>query len=101
MARGERATEERTALSPALLAEDALVFGLRMNEGVDLGLLRVRCPDAPWERVDALVGRLSAEGLASLSGTRVRLEQRGRLLADTVGSEIMAAFDRRAVGTPA
>jgi oxygen-independent coproporphyrinogen-3 oxidase len=101
VARGERATEERTALSPALLAEDALVFGLRMNEGVDLGLLRVRCPDAPWERVDALVGRLSAEGLASLSGTRVRLEQRGRLLADTVGSEIMAAFDRRAVGTPA
>jgi oxygen-independent coproporphyrinogen-3 oxidase len=101
VARGERATEDRSALSPALLAEDALVFGLRMNEGVDLGLLRARCPDAPWDRVDALVGRLSGDGLASCSGTRVRLEARGRLLADTVGSEVMAAFDKPAVGTPA
>jgi len=90
--RGERMTEDRALLTPALLAEDALVFGLRMNEGVDIGLLRGRCPDAPWERVEALLGRLADEGLASLAGGRARLEPRGRLLADSVGSEIMAAF---------
>jgi oxygen-independent coproporphyrinogen-3 oxidase len=90
--RGERMTEERSALTPALLAEDALVFGLRMNEGVDTAPLRARCPEAPWERVETLLARLAEEGLASRDGARVRLERRGRLLADSVGSEVMAAF---------
>ena len=94
--RGERMTEDRTALSAALLAEDALVFGLRMNAGVDLAPLRARSPDAPWERVEALIGRLAAEGLASRDGDRVRLEPRGRLLADSVGSEVMVAFAQAA-----
>ena len=52
--RGDRMTEDRAALTPALLAEDSLVFGLRMNEGVDLGPLRARSPGAPWDRVGAL-----------------------------------------------
>jgi oxygen-independent coproporphyrinogen-3 oxidase len=93
VARGERMTEDRLALSPELLAEDALVFGLRMNEGVDLAPLRTRAPDAPWERVWALAERLSGEGLATLEGSRLRLGPRGRLLADSVGSEIMLAFE--------
>jgi oxygen-independent coproporphyrinogen-3 oxidase len=97
VARGLRMTEERTELTASLLAEDALVFGLRMNEGVDLGLLRSRCPGAPWGRVEALIDRLAEEGLAALDGSRVRLEPRGRLLADSVGSEIMAAFGSPAV----
>ncbi|HXQ80669.1 MAG TPA: radical SAM family heme chaperone HemW [Opitutaceae bacterium] len=91
--RGERMARDRVALTPALLAEDALVFGLRMNAGVDVRGLRARCPGAPWERVEALVERLAAEGLVARDGSRVRLEPRGRLLADSVGSEIMAAFD--------
>ncbi len=95
VARGERSTEDRTELSAALLAEDALVFGLRMNEGVDLDLLKRRCPGAPWAAVTALVERLVEEGLARVEGPRVRLEHRGRLLADSVGSEVMAAFDPR------
>jgi len=98
--RGERLTEDRTNLTPALLAEDALVFGLRMNEGVDPAALRERCPDAPWEGVDALFGRLVEGGLASRDASRVRLTPKGRLLADSIGSEIMLAFDRRA-GVPA
>jgi oxygen-independent coproporphyrinogen-3 oxidase len=101
IARGDRMTEDRSALTPALLAEDAVVFGLRMNEGVDLGLLRARSPDAPWDRVDALIDRLAEEGLASVDGLRVRLVPKGRLLADTVGSEIMAAFDTRPAPSPA
>jgi oxygen-independent coproporphyrinogen-3 oxidase len=90
--RGERMTEDRTRLTASLLAEDALVFGLRMNEGVDLVRLEARCPGAPWGRVLALVDRLAGDGLAAREGGRVRLEPRGRLLADSVGSEIMAAF---------
>jgi oxygen-independent coproporphyrinogen-3 oxidase len=97
VARGERMTRDRSELSAALLAEDALVFGLRMNAGVDLGPLRSRCPGAPWERVGLLIDRLVDEGLAVREADIVRLSQRGRLLADSVGSEVMAAFDPQAV----
>ena len=63
-----------------------------MNEGVDLALLRSRSPEAPWARVEALIDRLEGDGLAARDGARVRLEPRGRLLADQVGSEVMLAF---------
>ncbi len=89
---GERLTEERVALTPALLAEDALIFGLRMNEGVDLALWRERCPEAPWTSVESLLARLADNGLARCDGTTVQLTDRGRLLADAVGVEIMTAF---------
>jgi oxygen-independent coproporphyrinogen-3 oxidase len=97
VARGERLTEDRVALTPALLAEDALVFGLRMNAGVDLATWRGRAPAAPWTDVEALLDRLAIEGLAERDGTVIRLTNRGRLLADTVGAEIMAAFESETV----
>jgi oxygen-independent coproporphyrinogen III oxidase len=95
--RGERLTEDRVALTPALLAEDALIFGLRMNAGVDLSGWRQRCPDAPWKAVDAVLDQLVHNELAQRVGERVRLSDRGRLLADSVGAEIMAAFSPESV----
>ena len=89
---GERVTEDRVALTPALLAEDALIFGLRMNAGVDVSIWRRRCPEAPWGSVDAVLSDLVAAGLATRNGDRVCLTDRGRLLADSVGTEIMTAF---------
>jgi oxygen-independent coproporphyrinogen-3 oxidase len=89
VAKGERMTEQRVQLTPALLAEDALIFGLRMNEGVNLAALRTRWPGAPWATANALAGRLSAEGLAVRTGDALRLTPRGRLLADAVGAEIL------------
>jgi oxygen-independent coproporphyrinogen III oxidase len=97
--RGERMTEDRLRLTPALLAEDALVFGLRMNAGVDVAVWRARCPSAPWGVVEVLLERMIAEGLASRDRARVRLTDKGRLLADSVGSELMAAFENAAVVT--
>ncbi len=93
LARGERAQEDRRALTPALRAEDAMIFGLRMNAGVDLAEWRRIAPDAPWTAVDALLDRLGAEGLATRTGGNVSLTRRGRLLADSVGAELMQAFD--------
>jgi oxygen-independent coproporphyrinogen-3 oxidase len=92
LGRGERVTEERVALTPALLAEDALIFGLRMNEGVDAKRWRECCPEAPWTVVDALLARLEEDLLATRADGIVRLTNRGRLLADSVGAEIMEAF---------
>jgi oxygen-independent coproporphyrinogen-3 oxidase len=93
VARGERLTEDRVALTPALLAEDALVFGLRMNAGVDLARWQARCPTAPWGEVEALADRMVAEDYALREGRRLKLTNRGRLLADTIGAELMAAFE--------
>lgn len=92
VARGERMTEDRTAVTAALLAEDALVFGLRMNAGVDLSKWRTRAADAPWTEIDACLVELENGGLLERKGSRVLLTRRGRLLADSVGVEIMAAF---------
>jgi oxygen-independent coproporphyrinogen III oxidase len=90
---GERAAEERVALTPALLLEDALIFGLRMNAGVDLDALGCRFGGPagfPWGAVRDLLERMHCEGLAESTGTRWRLTGRGRLLADAVGSEILS-----------
>jgi oxygen-independent coproporphyrinogen-3 oxidase len=89
IARGERMTEDRTELTPELLAEDSLIFGLRMNEGVDLAVLRRRFPGAPWREFEARIARLGGDGLVKISGSKVRLTERGRLLADAVGAELM------------
>jgi oxygen-independent coproporphyrinogen-3 oxidase len=91
--RGERATEDRVTLSASLLAEDALIFGLRMNAGVDLDPWRRRAPDAPWPMVEDTLATLAAAELLVRDGDVVRLTNRGRLIADSVGAEIMAAFD--------
>lgn len=93
VARGERLTEDRVALTPALLAEDALIFGLRMNAGVDLAGWRTRAPEAPWSAVEDTLAVLAEGGLLVRTGDRVRLTTRGRLVADSVGSELMAAFE--------
>lgn len=93
VARGERVTEDRVALTPALLAEDALIFGLRMNAGVDVALWKARCPDAPWTAVESLLERLVGEDFATRAGSAVQLTDRGRMLADAIGAEVMEAFE--------
>lgn len=90
---GVRLTEDRVALTPALLAEDALVFGLRMNAGVDLAPWRARAAEAPWAAIEDTLATLVANELLVREGTSVKLTKRGRLLADSVGAEIMAAFE--------
>jgi oxygen-independent coproporphyrinogen-3 oxidase len=69
-----------------------LIFGLRMNEGVDLAALRARLPTAPWPAVETLAAGLVHEGLAERTNERLRLTLRGRLVADAIGSEVMGAF---------
>lgn len=89
---GERVTEDRVVLTPALLAEDALIFGLRMNAGVNLAELRGRFPSAPWPEVEVQISRLQDAAVAEVVDGHLRLTPRGRIIADTVGAEIMDAF---------
>jgi oxygen-independent coproporphyrinogen-3 oxidase len=89
---GRRSMEDSVELTPRILAEDSLIFGLRMNEGVDLPSLRARFAGAPWARIEALAERLAQEGLALLEGGALRLTLKGRLLADAVGGQILDMF---------
>jgi oxygen-independent coproporphyrinogen-3 oxidase len=92
--RGERMTEDRVELTPALLAEDAVVFGLRLNAGVDLAALRARFPGVEgWGELDAMLGRLADEGMLERAGETVRLTRKGRLLADAAGGELMGVLE--------
>jgi oxygen-independent coproporphyrinogen-3 oxidase len=89
---GRRADVERIELTSRMLAEDCLVFGLRMNEGVNLPALGARFPAAPWEKVAGLAARLEEAGLAEWADDRLRLTLCGRLVADAVAVQIMEAM---------
>jgi oxygen-independent coproporphyrinogen III oxidase len=94
VAAGRRATADRTALTPELLAADAVIFGLRMNEGVSLPRLRRRFPTPHWRGLEELLPRLLLEGLLEATPEgRISLTARGRLVADAVGAEILEAFE--------
>jgi len=89
---GRPATEQEVALSPALLLCDALVFGLRMNRGVEPAALAARLGAETPPGLARLAERLAEEGLACWDGRRLALTDEGRLVADAVGVEVMDCF---------
>ena len=80
---------DETALTPQILAQDLLVFGLRMNEGVDLASLEHRFPGALPSEWPTFRNSLVEEGLAEFGNNVLMLTRQGRLLADRIASEIL------------
>ncbi len=78
-------------LTPTLLAADALIFGLRLNCGVDLSQLQLRFPEFDFAALASLWSELTADGLLEQSGSILRLTRPGRLVADRVGVAILEA----------
>ena len=90
VAAGRRSTADRVELTPGLLAADCVIFGLRMNAGVSLPRLRRRFPAVSWSRLHDVLPRLLLGGLlAATPEGRISLTDRGRLLADAIGAEIL------------
>ncbi|HEY8593002.1 MAG TPA: radical SAM family heme chaperone HemW [Sphingomicrobium sp.] len=80
---------EEGLLSDTEAADEALVMGLRLREGVDVGAIAKRFGVAAivnWKRVDRLV----ASGHLQRDGTHIRLTRDGRLLLDHILGEIAA-----------
>ncbi|MDQ8200784.1 radical SAM family heme chaperone HemW [Pelagicoccus enzymogenes] len=88
--RGERGLVDRTELSDGLLLEDSLIFGLRMNEGVDLAALERRFGRSL--RQVAFFDQLVEEGKALREGDVLRLTPEGRMVADAVGEALLGCF---------
>lgn len=80
---------EEAPLSPREAADEALVMGLRLAEGIDAGAIERRFG------VDAVdchaVDRLVRSGHLKRDGTRISLTGAGRLLLDHILGEIAAA----------
>ena len=89
----QAATEQVVELSPTLLLCDALVFGLRMNAGVEPTVLAQRFKTPLPSGMPALAHQLAENGLASWDGNRLTLTDEGRLVVDAIGVEIMEVFD--------
>ena len=80
-------------LSAADLLCDALVFGLRLNAGVNPAALAARFATPLPARVTHLFEALVEEGLMEAAGSQVRLTAEGRMRADAVGVSIIERFD--------
>ena len=93
-ARGRPAREDEVRLDARLLIEDAVVFGLRMSRGVDPARLQERFGEIDLSFLDPLWNDLASEGLLERrAGGDLFLTRKGRLVADLVGVEVMAAFE--------
>jgi putative oxygen-independent coproporphyrinogen III oxidase len=93
VARNGHGIAEEPLLSRHEAADEALVMGLRLREGVNAGAIADRFEVAPvvdWDRVE----RLAASGHLERSGTRIALTRDGRLLLDHILGEIAAAEPR-------
>ena len=77
-------------LSRAVLANDALIFALRQSEGVCLKTWTQRFKTPLPEKLADFFQNLKAHGLAKQAEERLSLTNRGRLLADGIGAEILA-----------
>ena len=99
VARNGHGLVEETALSPTEAADEALVMGLRLSEGIDGEAIAGRFGLASivdWARVDRLV----ASGHLDRTGSRIALTSRGRLVLDAILGEIAAAPISAAAAVP-
>ncbi|MGN6850164.1 MAG: radical SAM family heme chaperone HemW [Sphingomicrobium sp.] len=93
IARNSHGIAEEAPLSATEAADEALVMGLRLREGVDAEAIAGRfvLPSiVDWPRVD----RLACSGHLTRTGTKIALTPKGRLLLDHILGEIAAVEPR-------
>jgi oxygen-independent coproporphyrinogen-3 oxidase len=75
--------------SPELARADTLIMGLRLNEGVSLAEFRRRFGEAAEEDYGPRFAELTELGLLERADGRLRLTERGRLLANEVFTRLL------------
>ena len=89
LADGRLEREEVISLGPPERLADALLFGLRLNEGIDLAMLARSCPQVDLGSVRLFLIQLQEEGLVDGQDERFWVTDRGRLVVDRVGAEVV------------
>ena len=88
--RNRHGLSEEEPLTPAQAADEALVMGLRLAEGIDADALAARFGTraiVDWPAVD----RLAGSGHLARAGSRITATPKGRLVLDRVLAEIALA----------
>lgn len=80
---------EVSTLSVQDLAVDTLIFGLRMNEGVEIHSWIQRFGESVTRPLLESLQAYRGHGLFEESPTHLRLTDQGRLVADSIGSAIL------------
>jgi oxygen-independent coproporphyrinogen-3 oxidase len=75
--------------APELARADTLIMGLRLNEGVSLAEFRRRFDEAAEDAYAATFAELTELGLLERVDERLRLTDRGRLLANEVFTRLL------------
>jgi oxygen-independent coproporphyrinogen-3 oxidase len=88
MHRNGHGLQEETPLDAATQATEALLMGLRLEEGVDLA--RIGASSGATRLIDeAASDRLARLGLINRTGARLRVTEAGMLLLDAILAEIV------------
>lgn len=84
IARGESVVAGREEISRELEMAETMILGLRLNEGIVFDAFAKRYAEDARTKYGRELRELEGLGLVEVSGTRVRLTRRGRLLSNEV-----------------
>ncbi len=84
---------ETAWLSPDRQFEEAWFLGLRLNDGVGIGVLREEFGEERMAAAQNVVDRLVSDELLTYDGERVRLTSHGRLMSNDVFQEFLAVAE--------
>jgi oxygen-independent coproporphyrinogen-3 oxidase len=88
----KRVLVEEETLTSLQMSADAIMFALRLVDGVDVEKIQERFGCLEENKLKSLGDSLEEEKLLVRSGTHWRLTDEGLLLADRIGEEILSAF---------
>jgi oxygen-independent coproporphyrinogen-3 oxidase len=87
--RGGPLEEDVLVLTPEAAAREALAFGLRLVEGVDLADLAARTGEDVAARYAGRIGELASEGLLAPDGDRLRIPADKLLVSNAILSRLI------------
>jgi len=97
---GGPAIQESETIGPILAGSEAVIFGLRKTEGIQLDEIRRRFPLIESDRIRARFEEWSRDGLVDLKPSRVFLTPKGLRLLDQMAQEILPVRETPFGGPP-
>jgi coproporphyrinogen III oxidase-like Fe-S oxidoreductase len=81
--------EDIVLLDDEEMFSSALIFGLRMNQGINFNQLCQRFPNADAQQYIQPLKNLEQENLLTITNNQIALTKLGRLYADSIAVELL------------